>query len=101
MSIGSMSYYFTLKSLDPDGSKGIFAPNNLNYGGNCHWCNEGRPFMPGTEGKQHVPLHGGDGEHSGTMCYNSDIYKLVDQTTAARPQIRGEESPNSIEHRTG
>ncbi len=27
-----MSYYLTLKALDPDGSKGIFAPNNPKFG---------------------------------------------------------------------
>jgi hypothetical protein len=35
----------------------------------CRWCNEDRPFMPDSEGKQHVPLHGG-GYQSGTVCHN-------------------------------
>jgi hypothetical protein len=34
VNIGSMSYYLTLKALDPDGSKGIFAPNNPKFGKN-------------------------------------------------------------------
>lgn len=38
----------------------------------CHWCDEGRPFMPGCEGKQHVPIDGS--EHGSAMCYNSPIY---------------------------
>jgi hypothetical protein len=40
----------------------------------CHWCNEGRPFLLGQEGVQHVPLYGGN-EHSGAMCYASPIYR--------------------------
>ena len=41
--------------------------------GKCTWCDEGRPFMKGQEGVQHMPLFGG-GEHAGTMCHNSPIY---------------------------
>lgn len=33
----------------------------------CHWCDEGRPFMRGGLG-QHEPLYSG-GEHSAAPCY--------------------------------
>lgn len=39
----------------------------------CRWCDEGRPFLPGSEGKQHTPLYAG-GDHGGTMCHNSSVY---------------------------
>jgi hypothetical protein len=45
----------------------------------CRWCDEGRPWMEGQEGKQHVPLYAG-GEHSGTMCHNNqDVYPVQPQ----------------------
>jgi hypothetical protein len=63
----------------------------------CHWCDEGRPFLPGQEGIQHVPLYAG-GEHSGTMCYRSSIYspkkpprilnKIVDVVLKYRPESK-------------
>ena len=46
----------------------------------CHWCDEGRPFLPGLEGIQHVPLFAG-GEHGGAMCYRSPIYRPLDAIT--------------------
>lgn len=42
----------------------------------CRWCDEGRPFMVGCEGKQHVPLHGNN-EHDGMMCHASSIYNAL------------------------
>lgn len=39
----------------------------------CHFCDEGRPFMPG--GKQHVPID--SDEHGSAMCYASSIYNPI------------------------
>lgn len=55
-------------------------PHYTPYEVKCHWCAEGRPFIPGQEGVQHVPLYAG-GEHGGAMCYNSAIYNRDDDAS--------------------
>jgi hypothetical protein len=76
---GSQSYSggvrsYLMKSLALLNRLNAGNPNYTAYEIKCHWCAEGRPFIPGQEGLQHVPLYGG-GEHGGAMCYNSPIYQ--------------------------
>lgn len=48
--------------------------------GKCHFCDEGRPFLPGSNGKQHIPVDGD--EHGGAMCYASSVYQTKDWDAA-------------------
>jgi hypothetical protein len=48
-------------------AQAVSGPRAEGLGKQCRWCDEGRPFMPGSEGKQHVPLYG-EHEHGGMLC---------------------------------